>query len=135
MGVFATELQNILEELGMTQSEFSEASGIVQSQVSRYVKGTVRPEPGALEKLCSTLESKHRARLAAAHLSDELPESARDLIQIVIATGKVEDDASINYRAKMPKHLREVFDFFEREALQDKQVADWLIGTYRMLKG
>lgn len=135
MGAFSNELQSILDELGMSQAEFAEVSGIAQSQMSRYINGSVQPSPDLLEKLCVTLDMPKRARLAAAHLSDELPESARELVQIVLTTARAEDEASVNYRAKMPKHLREVFDYFERQAMKDPDFAEWLSGTYKLMRG
>ena len=105
--------------------------------MSRYVAGSVRPSLQVLEKLCLQLEPKFRAEIAAAHLKDELPESAHLLVRIQPVDDGKENRPLVSQhpgRAKLPKDLRDAFDFLEHMAIDNPDLSDHIQTLARMLR-
>ncbi|MDQ7877390.1 helix-turn-helix transcriptional regulator [Microbacterium sp. QXD-8] len=53
--VIAEALDRAFAESGMTQGDVGEASGISQSQVSKYLRGVRVPDIDVLDALCTAL--------------------------------------------------------------------------------
>ena len=137
MSYFSVALQTVLEDKGLTQSELSKNAGLDSGLMSRYAAGSIRPSLQVLEKLCLQLEPKFRAEIAAAHLKDELPESALALVRIEPvdeAKGHAAPVVHQPSRAKLPKDLRDAFDFLERMAIDNPDLSDHIKTLARMLR-
>ena len=137
MSYFSVALKTVLEEKGLTQSELSRDAGLDSGLMSRYAAGSIRPSIQVLEKLCLQFEPKFRAELAAAHLKDELPKSAAELVRIVPFDQGPEIGEQISQqpaRARLPKDLREAFDFLERTAIDNPDLSEHIKTLCRMLK-
>ena len=137
MSLFSNTLQIILERVPGSRSAFAERCGIPNSTMHTYLHGTAIPAVEALEKLCLALEPPDRAELVIAHLRDQTPPSAQDLIRIVALIGAVEESpAPDDYRQiKLPKRVRDDFENLMRRAMNDKRVVDWISGFVDLLEG
>jgi len=135
MSYFSTQLGAICTAHG-TQVSFSAALGIDQALLSRYLKGKVRPSPDFLRKIAETLPAEEQAALFIAHLVDELPASARALIQIRAVGEKVRESADdYGAQVRLPNNLREAYDFLQRASVENPDLADHILTTARLLRG
>lgn len=117
---------------GMTQTFLSEASGISQGQISRYISGEDSPEKENLEKICKALCESDRADVVLAYLQDQIPESARHLI----APARLKHfQKAKRVEVPLPRDLREAFDVLEERASRSPAVADSIKSTVRILEG
>lgn len=136
MSKFSTQLQVVLERLKISQREAAKEMGIPASLFHRYYRGTFRPKPEVLEKICRILNDPERAELVVAHLRDETPESARDLVRIMnlFADARIEGEPDYAYRVDLPEATRQAFDLLMTLARDDQDVADWIKGTAKILR-
>lgn len=56
-------------EMGLSQAEVAEASGVSQKQISRYELHKVKPHPGTLRKLARALKCRIKD-LLTRHIED-----------------------------------------------------------------
>jgi transcriptional regulator with XRE-family HTH domain len=135
MSYFANTLNAILEEKGISQAKFCEMIQMEKSSLNRYVLSKYRPTKDALEKICIPLDNDSKASLLIAHCFDELPSSAKDLIEILPKKGfKKESKVSAFDLMKLPKNLAECFAFLIERAKKDSNLADHIKTTVKLLK-
>jgi len=72
--VFAANLQQAIEEKGISQTELSRASGIGRSSISQYVSGKNVPEPDRIRKIAACLGMTPEDLMAGGKLDQELDE-------------------------------------------------------------
>lgn len=134
-------IQRILDELNITQRQFAEMSGVDASLLNRYVSGDVRPSREVLEKICVALEAaRNRSAVALAHLRDELPPSASELIKIVDLvqepeSGLREEPEENQPAPKLPRKAAADFRFLMHHAERHPEVIEWIRATVDVLKG
>lgn len=135
MSHFSNQLQASIEERGFSQIEITERIGVSQGQMSRYVNGENRPEPDVFAKLCEIFPKDERGKLIVAYLVDVIPPKDRSLIALELkkTEARVKEDAPL-FRARMPKRLREAYDFLAGAALENPAIAQMLINTYDLTK-
>jgi hypothetical protein len=135
MSQFSNQLQASMEECDFTQTDIVEKIRISQGQMSRYVNGENRPEPGVVDELVGLFPEKQRTALLMAYLQDDVPARFRNLIIIspAASSARITEDSPV-YRARMPKRLRTAYDFLGAAALEKPRVAQTLINTYELLK-
>jgi transcriptional regulator with XRE-family HTH domain len=132
MSRFATQLRTLMEARGINQTRACERTGISGGQMSRYVNGKNRPPRDEFAKLANLFsDDADRTDLLVAYLEDRIPKSARGLVRIRRADPR---RAPEQFRADMPKRLREALDGLAELAIEDQAVADYLIATWRVLK-
>jgi transcriptional regulator with XRE-family HTH domain len=84
MSQFSNALQLILDRHNWPQAHLARMAGLEPSNIHRYFTGQHRPRFEHLQKLISALEEpQDKAALAAAHLRDELPNNAAELVRVV----------------------------------------------------
>lgn len=134
MSQFSNQLRLCLERNGWTQTAACEKSETSPAMMSRYVSGENRPEPDAFEKIANIFPRAERAPLLLAYLLDAIPNSLRNEVTITPKRepARVGEDEPV-YRTKMPKALREAYDFIGRDALANEATADWLIANHERL--
>jgi hypothetical protein len=127
----------IFERLGFSRAMISERIDIPASTLHGLYHGMAKPNVDDLEKLSSILEPSDRVELVTAHLRDETPASAADLIRIVslIDTPKVKEEPAEYGAVKLPKKVREDFEFLMRMAQKDQRVVESIRSDVRMIKG
>jgi transcriptional regulator with XRE-family HTH domain len=54
--IIGNRIAERLKELNMSQKELSETSGLPQSAISRYIKGSIIPKVGAIIKIAKALQ-------------------------------------------------------------------------------
>lgn len=138
MSQFSNQLQASIERRGLTQTAVCEKADISQGQLSRYVNGENRPPPDAFANLARIFPREERLSLLLAYIDDEIPASLRNLVVVSAASPsaapRVAEDSE-TYRARMPRALREAYDFIGLDALQNSATSDWLIANFERLKG
>lgn len=103
-----------------------------------YYNGSHRPSLEGLEKICRVFDKPERAALAAAHLRDELPSSAADLVRIVnlVESPRTEEESGEAYsKTKLPKKVMKDFEFLMQQAENDAGVIAWIKSTVDVLRG
>ncbi|WP_038164865.1 helix-turn-helix transcriptional regulator [Verrucomicrobium sp. BvORR106] len=122
---FAVELRRLADS--MTLNALADASGVARTSLSNYTSMRARPSPKHLKAICDALPEPDRARLAAAHLMDERPDSAKHLVEIGIKIGK-----------STPKDLGSdataLLSEIERMMLADPSFSQWLAVTIGMMR-
>src|SRR3954468_5258748 len=83
---FAVELRRLSDSL--TLSELAKSSRVPRTSLSNYTSERARPSGKHLKAIFGALSEPDRARLAAAHLMDERPDSARHLVDVKIKGGR-----------------------------------------------
>lgn len=137
MSLFSNTLQIILERLPGSRVAFADRTGIPNSTLHTYVHGAAVPDVEALEKICRGLEPADRAELVVAHLHDQTPASAQELVRIVslVKEPKAADEPAAFKDIKLPKRVRDDFENLMRRAMNDKRVVEWIGGTVDLLEG
>lgn len=135
MSYFSGQLRRLLEQ-GHTQASLADAAKIPQGQFSKYVNDKARPDRDSFRRLCDILGDFDRAQVARAYLQDEVPESAHDLVAVLATLSPKEETATarVSERTTLSPTLREAFDFFERAAEHDSDIADWIVSSYKVVK-
>lgn len=131
---FSTELAAVLEDLGVSRALFAERIGLASSSLHNLVHAKARPDAEALETLCIGLDQPQRARLVIAHLRDEIPPSATDLVRIVSLVGRTHEAPPDEPKARLPKSVRADFDYLERMAVKHPEVVASIQSTVRILR-
>lgn len=142
MSHFSSALQRLIEERYPArggQTAFAKQVGIEQATISRYTNADSRPDVGMLEQICVTLEREQRAELVLAYLRDEIPPSAQDCVRVINlcaepAAANIPEEVS-RPRDRMPKKLREAFEFLEEDALKSPLSADAVLATVALMRG
>ena len=132
MSRLSTELRIIIEELEISQGELARMAGLPQGQISRYLSGNTDPTPETLKKIFLAFAEKERARLAVAHLNDQLPEYAAKLVRIESCIAQDADKPSRALR-KLPRALREAFDRLEAAAAEENDIAEAILAFDKAL--
>jgi transcriptional regulator with XRE-family HTH domain len=135
MSKFSTRLQIVLERLNLSQSEVAKRAGMQPSLLNGYYKGIHRPAPDVLEKLCSVFDQQERAEIIIAHLQDEIPPSAQDLIRVVnlIKSPRIEE-TSDQITLDLPRKVRRDVEFLLK-SMDQPSVSDWIQATVKVLRG
>ncbi len=133
MSQFSNQLQASIEAQGFSQVEIVEKIGVSQGQTSRYVNGENRPEPDVFEKLCEIFPTEERVRLIVAYLADDVPVRYRNLISIepTEKSARTAEESPV-YRSRMPRKLREAYDYLGSAALEKPAIAQMLINTHKL---
>ncbi|MFT3990043.1 MAG: helix-turn-helix transcriptional regulator [Luteolibacter sp.] len=106
-----------------TQVELAALAGVDPANISRYLSGQTRPESDVIERILSKLSQEDGARLVTAWLTDSLPSSARQLVQIFPnTTSKVSDQTDDLFLYGIGRDLRERLEFFGRLAMVNPDV-------------
>jgi len=135
MSHFSNQLLKSMEDCEFTQTFVQEKTGLSQGTVSRYANGEIQPEPEAFEKICSLFPKDHQTALVLSYLADHVPESLRKLVTIEPkpASSRIAEDPPV-FRARMPRKLREAYDYLARAALENPAIAQMLINTSDLTK-
>lgn len=87
----ALRLREILKERGLTVAQFSEMSGISQSNISNYMNGNISPTLETLYKISNALDiditelfkKKEEIKLIAKYKDETVEISANELLDFV----------------------------------------------------
>lgn len=137
MSFFAIALKVALERRELAQVRVAELAGINPSLFSRYLAGNVRPSQEVLERICQAFpEPIDRAEIVIAHLKDETPPSAHELVQITsLVGGSVQEQPTSYIEIPIPKAAREDFEYLMRRSQAHPEVIEWIAATVDVLKG
>lgn len=138
MSHFSTELQLLLESMPGSRAGFAGRVSIAPSTFHNYFHGSAPPTVDDLEKICSILEHSQRAQLAIAHLRDQTPPSAADLVRVVnlINEPRVREETEAEYATiKLPAAVRRNFEFLMRRAVDSAAVRDSVAATVKLMRG
>lgn len=138
MSYFSTELQRTLEKRSGSRAAFAQSAGIAASTFHNLYHGENSPTVSELEKICLQMERAERAQLVMAHLRDQVPASARELVRIVslVDDPAAREEAARDYSdIKLPTKLREDFEFLMRSAVQHPAVGESIASTAKILRG
>lgn len=94
MKQFPSVLNDVLEELELTQAELGNLSGLGQLKISRLINGVIRADKDDITSLYSPgipLTHAQKGRLAFAHIQDEMPLEAFKHLQIHVAPTELRD--------------------------------------------
>lgn len=133
-------LQVILETRGIPQNQFADLAEIDRTLLSRYIAGKVRPSQEVLEKICRALPERiDRAELAIAHLRDETPPSAADLVRVLnLVTDpelRMQETPPVYGGKKLPKKAQHDFEYLQQLAQSNPDVIEWIRASVDVLKG
>lgn len=136
---FGPRLQLVLERRTIPQRQFAELAGVDRTLLNRYISGDVRPSREVLEKLCRALpEELDRAEIVCAHLRDETPPSAEELIQIVnLVTDpdlRMREDSGQWAGHPLPKKAQADFDALRSLAAGNPDILDWIRATLDVIQ-
>lgn len=135
---FSNQLRVLVEKLDISRAQLADLAEIPASTLHKYFHGLGRgPDTADLEKLCAILEDKEdRAQLVIAHLRDETPHSAADLVQLasLVHNGRVREDSPAP-AISLPKSVREDFEFLQGMAAKHPEVVDSIRSTVRIIRG
>lgn len=122
------------------QSALSKRAGVPSSMVSRHCSGNFRPDAESLDKICSVLEPESGAQVAAAHLHDETPRSAKDLIQV--STRTTARQAFVDHQEPLPPAFtrldpktQRALEILAEAALDNDNARDALQHTAKFIGG
>ena len=136
MSQFSNQLQASIEECNFTQCHLVDNADVSPGQICRYVAGENRPEPKVFKKISALFPEKHRTPLILAYLLDDVPPRFRNLVTIEPSrTGSHDAEQEPVYRSRMPKQLREAYDYLGRAALEKPSIAQILINTSKLSRG
>jgi hypothetical protein len=130
---FSTELDALLEELGVSRAAFADGVGVPASSFHNLINGR-RPEVSAIEKICGALSPEQRANLVIAHLRDEIPPSAAEFVRLISLVAPLAKEMPDEPAIRLPKSVRADFDYLERMALKHPEVVDSIRSTVRILR-
>lgn len=91
---FPAVLNDILQESQLTQAEIGNLSSLGQLKISRLVNGVIRADKEDFAALYSPnvgLDHHQKARLAMAHIEDELPADAFQHLAVTIPEMRMDD--------------------------------------------
>lgn len=136
MSYFSTQLRSTVEKLDISRARLAELAEIPASTFHKYFHGIGRgPDVADLEKICSVIQDTHDlAALVIAHLRDETPASAEELISIISLVGRTQEQPPSS-TVDLPKSVRADFEFLERMAAKHPEVVDSIRSTVRILRG
>src|SRR5437868_6761683 len=107
MSHFSTALSAALETLHQSQADFCRVTGLGQSPMSRYVRGTAESVGIAVvEKIVRALPAPQNAEVLAGYLRDEIPADMRGLIELRAAGARAAEDEPDPLPPKLDNELR-----------------------------
>ena len=136
MGMFGTELQTAIKKMGWNQRLMTEkAAAFSQAQLSRYITGSNLPEMYTLEALCAVFPEEIRERLVMAYLLDQIPPSARDLVEIRPTGARSSQDVPVFGKAPRGSRLQRYLSALERLALGNPDFEKAIMYMVRSYEG
>ncbi|HEX4085285.1 MAG TPA: hypothetical protein VHY22_10270 [Chthoniobacteraceae bacterium] len=136
MSHFSNALEIALSEYAGTRKSFALNVGIPVSTFHTYYSGKSSPSPADLAKIVEPLDEHTRARLVIAHLRDQIPLNARDIVSVqsLIETPGAMEHAP-ERKVQLPPDLRADFELLERSAAESPEAADLIRSTARLFRG
>jgi hypothetical protein len=133
MTAFAYALEQALAAVQWNRSELSRRLGRSTSTVNDWFRETYRPSRSVLSELARVLPEEQFASIVIAHLNDERPPEAADLVAISSQSPRLREDEA-EYAA-LPTELRELVNWLGRRALTSHALRQSLEATRDLLRG
>ena len=130
MGYFGNKLKRIMEQTGMTFQRIADRSGLSRSAINHIALGKIEsPDRENVERIISVFSSKeHIHDLALAHLEDEMPVQARELLEIKSRVGShLKESSAPDYANKLDSAFEDAVDRIRRSVPENESLRKTVI--------
>ena len=127
---FATSLKSFLERTKTKAVDLERDANVPASTVGKLITG-VRPSVERLAEILHVIPAPEAAKLLEAYLSDAIPASWRDAVQIIIS---VAESAFASAPSTVKDTLTRTLEAIAARARADIDFAGWLTDTAALLQ-